>query len=362
MRLPPLQIRPGEREKLQRRARSKTAAQRDVARARIVLMAADGASNVAIGEAVGLNPDQVGVWRRRYEVAGLKGLQDDPRPGRPLVYGHDARLKIVKTICEQAPEPASRWTMDAVAKALSDDVGISASQVWRICDRLDLKPWQVRSWMTSHDPDFWEKAADVCGLYLDPPQNAMVWSLDEKTGMQAKSRVNATIPARPATTDAGGNPVAGTPTRQEFEYRRNGTAVLFAGLNVHQGGVAAWVTDSTRSANFVEFLGDIVEQTPASLEVHCIVDNLSAHSTEAVEEFLDDPRHHHVFLHHTPTHASWLNQVELFLSILSRRLLRHGEFNSTDDLAARVIAFIEHYNREAKPFRWTYEGRPLEAA
>jgi transposase len=361
MRLAPLEIRPEDRAQLERRARSKTAAQRDVVRARIVLMASEGKSLVEIGRAMGLNPDQVGVWRKRYETQGLGGLADERRTGRPLVYDHEARLKIVKTICEQPPAPASRWTMDAVAKALGDEVGISASQVWRICDGLDLKPWQVRSWMTSHDPDFWVKAADVCGLYLNPPENAMVWSLDEKTGMQAKSRVHPTRPARPGVL-AGDVLAPGTPTRQEFEYRRHGTAVLFAGLDVHRGGVAAWVTDSTRSANFVEFLRDVVAQTPSGLEVHCIVDNLSAHSTTAVEEFLDRPEHHHVFLHKTPTHASWLNQVELFLSILSRRLLRHGEFDSVDDLAQKVIAFIEDYNREAKPFRWTYEGRPLEAA
>jgi transposase len=362
MRLAPLAIKPEDVVELERRARSKTAARRDGERARIVLLAAEGYSNIAIGHEVGLNPDQVSVWRRRYRERGMAGLRDDPRPGRPLVYGHDDRLRIVKTICEEPPAPASRWTMDAVAHALADDVGISASQVWRICDRLQLKPWQVRSWMTSHDPDFWEKAADVCGLYLNPPENVIVWSLDEKTGMQAKSRTNPTIPARGATIDADGHPMPGTPTRQEFEYRRHGTAVLFAGLNVHDGGVASWVTDSTRSANFVEFLADIVNQTPPGLEVHCIVDNLSAHSTALVEEFLDRPDHHHVFLHHTPTHASWLNQVELFLSILARRLLRHGEFDSVDDLATKVIAFIENYNRDAKPFRWTYEGRPLEAA
>jgi len=357
MRLKALEVSPGDRLELQRRVRSATAEQREVVRAKIVLAAAAGQSLVAIGEAVGLNPDQVGVWRQRYQARGLEGLKDQPRSGRPLRYGHDDRLRIVKTICEQPPAPSSRWTMDAVAKSLADEVGISASQVWRICDRLSLKPWQVRSWMTSHDPDFWAKAADVCGLYLNPPENAMVWSLDEKTGMQAKSRVNPTRPARPATTGT-----AGTPARQEFEYRRHGTAVLFAGLNVHEGGVASWVTDSTRSANFVEFLGDIVAQTPNGLEVHCIVDNLSAHSTRAVEEFLDLPSHHHVFLHNTPTHASWLNQVELFLSILARRLLKRGEFDSVDDLADGVIAFIEDYNRDAKPFRWTYAGRPLEAA
>jgi transposase len=362
MRLAPLAIRPEDRAELERRARSKTASQRDVTRAQIVLMAAEGASLIEIGQATGLNPDQVGVWRKRYETTGLAGLADGRRGGRPLVYDHDARLKIITTICEQPPAPASRWTMDAVAGALADEVGISASQGGRICDGLDLKPWQVRSWMTSHDPDFWAKAADVCGLYLNPPEGAMVWSVDEKTGMQAKSRVNPTKPPRPASVDVEGNRTPGMPTRQEFEYRRHGTAVLYAGLDVHGGGVAAWVTDSTRSANFVEFLGDIVAQTPAGLEVHCILDNLSAHATDKVEAFLDDPEHHHVFLHRTPTHASWLNQVELFLSILSRRLLRHGEFDSVDDLAARVIAFIEDYNRDAKSFRWTYEGRPLEVA
>jgi hypothetical protein len=167
--------------------------------------------------------------------------------------------------------------------------------------------------------------------------------------MQAKSRVNATKPAVP-----------GSPMRREFEYRRHGTAVLFAGLNVHDGDVAAWVTDSTRTENFVEFLADLDTQTPPGMELHCIVDNLSTHFTPKVEEFLEArPR---IFLHNTPTHASWLNQVELFFSILQRRLLRHGEFTSVDDLAARVIAFIEDYNRRARPFRWTYDGRPLKVA
>lgn len=129
---------------------------------------------------------------------------------------------------------------------------------------------------------------------------------------------------------------------------------------MHEGDLAAWVTDSSRGDNFVEFLGDLVVQTPAGMELHCIVDNLPAHFTDKVESFLDE--HPHVFLHNTPTHASWLNQVELFFSILQRRLLRHGEFASVDDLAERIIAFIEDYNRKARPFRWTYDGRPLKVA
>jgi transposase len=203
--------------------------------------------------------------------------------------------------------------------------------------------------MTSHDPDFWAKASDVCGLYLDPPHNAVVWSVDEKSGMQAKSRINPTKPAIP-----------GKPSRREFEYKRHGTAVLFAALSVHEGTLAGWVTDSSRSDNFVTFLGDLVAQTPPHLDLHCIADNFAAHKTAKVAEFLEaNPRVH---IHHTPTHASWLNQVELFFSILERRLLRRGEFDSVDDLAQKVIAFINDYNRRAAPFRWTYDGKPLRVA
>jgi transposase len=266
------------------------------------------------------------------------------------VYDHDDVLLLVKTVTEPPPDGATRWTMDALAEAMNGHgVPISASQVWRICRALDLKPWQVQSWMTSHDPDFWERAGDVCGLYLNPPENALVWSVDEKSGIQARSRVNPTRPAVP-----------GIPVRREFEYRRHGTAVLFAGLDVHGGSVAGWVTDSTRSDNFVAFLGDLVAQTPAGLDLHCIVDNLSAHTTAQVAEFLD--HHPHVHLHFTPTHASWLNQVELFFTILERRLLKHGEFDSVDELAHRIIDFIKDYNRRATPFRWTYDGRPLKVA
>ena len=350
MRLPPLKLRRGDWAVLVGWTRPQTIEARLARRARIVLLAAEGVSNREIAEVVGLHANYVGMWRKRYGEFGLAGLADEDRPGRPPVYGHDDVLLLVKTVTEPPPGGATRWTMEALARAMAEHgVPISASQVWRICQALDLKPWQVHSWMTSHDPDFWAKAGDVCGLYLNPPENAVVWSVDEKSGMQATSRINPTKPARP-----------GIRTRQEFEYRRHGTAVLFAGLNVHEGSVAGWVTDSTRSENFVEFLTDLVVQTPAGLDLHCIVDNLKTHSTDLVEQFLvENP---HVHLHFTPTHASWLNQVELFFSILQRRLLRRGEFDSLDDLARRVIAFINDYNRRAAPFRWTYDGRPLQAA
>jgi transposase len=350
MRLPPLKLRRGDRAVLETWTRAGTVEARVAKRARIVLLAADGMSNRDIGALVDLHYNQVGMWRQRYAEFGLFGLDDLERSGRPPVYDHDDVLLLVKLVTEPPPNEATRWTMEALAEAMAaHGVPISASQCWRICDALDLKPWQVESWMTSHDPDFWERAGDVCGLYLDPPENAIVWSVDEKSGMQAKSRVNPTKPAVP-----------GVAARREFEYRRHGTAVLFAGLNVHEGDVAGWVTDSTRSENFVGFLGDLVSQTPAGLDLHCIVDNLKTHSTDQVAEFL--VANPHVHLHFTPTHASWLNQVELFFSILERRLLRRGEFDSIDHLAERVLAFIKDYNRRAAPFRWTYDGRPLRAA
>ena len=350
MRLPPLKLRRGDRAILESWTRAGTVEARMAKRARIVLLAADGASNRDIAAAVDLHYNQVGLWRSRYGEFGLAGLDDEERPGRPCVYDHDDVLLLVKTVTEPPPGGATRWTMEALAAVMnSNGIAISASQVWRICRALDLKPWQVQSWMTSHDPDFWEKAGDVCGLYLNPPENVVVWSVDEKSGMQAKSRINPTKAAVP-----------GAPIRQEFEYRRHGTAVLFAALNVHEGDVAGWVTDSTRSENFVDFLDDLVAQTPSGLDLHCIVDNLKTHSTDLVQQFLEE--HPHVHLHFTPTHASWLNQVELFFSILERRLLRRGEFGSVDELAGRVIAFIKDYNRRAAPFRWTYDGRPLKVA
>jgi transposase len=350
MRLAALSVSDADRVVLEERVRARTVDARDHQRARLVLLAADGESNRAIGDKVGMHYNQVAVWRRRYAELGVAGLDDEARSGRPVVYDHDDVLQMVHLVTTDPPDGQARWTCDLVAARMhADGVPISASQVWRIFDGLDLKPWQTQSWLTSHDPQFWERAADVCGLYLDPPTNAVVWSVDEKSGMQAKSRVHPTRPAIP-----------GTPVRREFEYRRHGTAVLFAGLNVHAGNIAGWVCDSTRADNFVAFLGDLVDQTPAGLELHCIVDNLSAHSTPAVEAFLDE--HTQVFLHHTPTHASWLNQIELFFSILQRRLLRYGEFDSVDHLADRVIEFINTYNRAARPFRWTYDGRPLKAA
>src|SRR5512132_195025 len=223
--VPPLGITDAERAELERRVRAHTTPQRAAKRARIVLLAADGIPNRQIAPMVGMNEHTVAQCRR-FETERLAGLQDRKRPGRPLVYDHDQRLRIVATATQQPPDPASHWSHSQLATELADS-GISASQIGRILADLDIKPHRVRSWITRpQDPGFWERAADICGLYLVPPTNALVLSVDEKTGMPARSRT------RPTT-----RPARGRPARQEHEHVRHGTAILLAALDVHRGGI-----------------------------------------------------------------------------------------------------------------------------
>jgi transposase len=347
--VPPLVITDEERAELGRRVRAHTTPQRAAKRARVVLLAADGVPNRQIAPMVGMNQHTVAHWRRRFAAERLAGLEDRQRPGRPPVYGHDERLRIVATVTEEPPDPASHWSHSQLARALAD-IGISASQIGRILADLDIKPHRVRSWITRpEDPAFWERAADICGLYLVPPTNALVLSVDEKTGMAARSRT------RPIT-----RPAPGRPSRQEHEYLRHGTATLLAALDVHGGGIVrATDLDRNTAANFISFLDDLDATVPADLQVHLVLEGGSSHIARDTRWwFVDHPRFH---AHYTPTHASWLNQVELFFSILARRLLKRGEFRSVEDLVAKVMAFIADDNRTATPFRWTYDGRPLKA-
>lgn len=345
---------------LEERVRASKTERRDWQRAKLVLLARDGMGSGAIGKIVGLSRVQTDLWRHRYRVEGLDGLRDRDRSGCPPTYGPEDRLTLVKTITTRPVETGqsggkrvkARMSIPEVTAVLNDVHGIkiSYSQTWRICKELSLKPWQVRSWMTSHDPCFDEKAADVCGLYLSPEENWAVFSVDEKTGIQAKSRVNTTQAALPAVAPAKN----GKPVRQEFEYKRHGTTSLFAAFNCADGTVFAQPTNSTSAINFVGFLTALDHEVPAHLELHCIVDNLSAHGTPAVEKFLDD--HPRIFLHRTPTHASWLNQVEMWFSILTRQLLNTAEFDSTTDAASAILDHVIVYNTKAKRFKWAYNS------
>ena len=350
-RLPALEITTEQRVELERRMRAHTTTQRALRRARIVLLATDGMPSRQIARWVGIDEKAVAVWRRRFAAEGLKGLQDRRRPGRPRVYDHDARLAVVATVTTQQPEVDSHWSHRLIAERLNDTLGISPSQVGRILADLDLKPHRVRGWLNRpDDPEFFERAADVCGLYLAaPPDNALVLSVDEKTAIAARSRKHPTRPCAPGLVE-----------RREFEYRRHGTACLLAALDVHTGQVLGSDAIKNDSVHFLGFLAEIDRAVHPDLEIHLVLDNGCSHVSKQAKAWLaDHPRFH---AHYTPKHASWLNQVELVFSILARRLLKRGEFNSRQDLVAKVMAFIAEYDRTAKPFRWTYGGSPLKAA
>jgi transposase len=333
-----------ERETLLGIVGSPRSEQRMVMRARVVLAAADGVPNRRIAPMVGLSERKVGVWRNRFVEHRLDGLRDLPRPGAPRRYDHDRRLEVFKTACSDPPQGETHWTVRSLAEA----VGIGKSQTHQFLQDADLKPHQVRSWLTSLDPNFDAKQADVCGLYLAPPENAIVVSLDEKTSIQARQPIRKELPMRP-----------GKPARREFEYKRHGVQALLAALLVHSGEVIGNVYDRNTRVEFLDFLELLETQIPAGKEVHAILDNLQVHKTPEVTRWLDD--HPRWTFHFTPTHASWLNQIELFFSILARRLLRRGIFTSKADLRTQLITFIERYNPTAKPFAWTYAGKPLHA-
>lgn len=347
--IPALEVTGAERAELERRVRAKTSTQREAQRARIVLLAADGVPNRQIAQQVTMSEEYVGLWRRRFAQKRMEGLKDAKRSGRPRKYGHDERLRVVAAATAERPEFDSDWSHRLLADYLSD-LGISASQVGRILAELDIKPHQVRGWLTrKEDPSFWERAADVCGLYLSPPTNAIVLSVDEKTAISARSPKHPTKPVGP-----------GRPALKEFEYRRNGVASIVAALDVHTGQVQAEQIARNDADHFIEFLANIDQNTDAALAVHLILDNGSSHVAKKTKAWLAcHPRFH---VHHTPKHASWLNQVELVFSILTRRLLKRGEFSSPEDLVAKIMAWIANYDRTATPFAWTYDGKPLKVA
>ncbi len=333
-----------ECEVLERVVAAATSEQRMVRRARVVLLGAEGWANRRIAREVGLSEQKVGQWRNRFAERRLDGLGDLPRPGAPRRYDHDKRVEVFKTACSPPPEGETHWTV----RSLAETVGIGKSQTHAILAEADLKPHHVRSWLTSLDPDFDTKQADVCGLYLSPPENAIVVSIDEKTSIQARQPIRREIAMAP-----------GQPARREFEYKRHGVQALLAGLLVHTGQVIGDVYDRNSRVEFIDFLDRLEAEVPAGKEIHAILDNLQVHKTPEVKHWLED--HPRWTLHFTPTHASWLNQVELFFSILSRRLLRRGTFTSKADLKTQLLAFIERYNPTAKPFAWTYQGKPLKA-
>jgi transposase len=342
----PLAVTAEERTELERRLRAQTTAHRDRQRARVVLLAADGVSGRKISKEVGLSPQAVCKWRIRFRDHGLPGLEDAERSGRPPVYGPTDRLVLMAKVTSELPEFTSQWSHSELHDAMVEaGIGISASQIGRILAADDVRPHKVEGWLTRRDsPEFWERATDICGLYLSPPDNAVVLSIDEKTSVQAKERKHPTTPVR-----------AGRPARREFEYRRHGTASLVASLDVATGKVTARDIVRNDSVTFIAFLEEIEQSIPEDLEIHVVLDNGSSHTSKATKAWF--AAHPRFVVHHTPAHASWLNQVECFFSILTRKVLRRGEFSSREDLVAKMLAFVAHHSESAKPFKWVYDAK-----
>ncbi len=338
------------RKRLERIVARASAPQHLVLRAKIVLAAWRHETNAKIARDLGGCVDTVRTWRRRFRREGIPGLFDRPRSGRPPVYGIEDQLLIVATVTQETPEADSHWTHRALAEHLREPLGICASQIGRILASLDLKPHRVRGWLNRPaDPAFHTKAQAVCRLYLDPPADTVLFSVDEKTCMQARSRKRATRPVRP-----------GQPERREFEYRRHGTVSLMAALNVTTGTIHPKIIKKHDSDTFIEFLTELAETVDQAKKIHLILDNGSSHTSKQTRKWLSE--HPRFTVTYTPCHASWLNMVEIFFSILTRRMLRRGDFASRDDLIEKITKFIKTYNRAAKPFRWTYDAKLLRAA
>ena len=324
-----------EREILERWARRPSTAQALALRCRIVLACAEGLSNVEVADRVGVNRMTVGKWRGRFVSDRLDGLHDEPRPGGPRSIGDDDVERVIVKTLEETPPDATHWSTRSIAQA----AGMSQSAVSRIWRAFGLKPHLVDTFKLSPDPLFIDKVRDVVGLYLNPPEAAVVLCVDEKSQIQALDRTAPVLPLIP-----------GTPERRTHDYRRHGTTNLYAALDVASGHVIADMTPRHRAEEFRRFLNLIDHSVPADLDVHVIVDNNATHKTPAIQRWL--LRHPRFTLHFTPTYSSWLNLVERWFAELTNRWLRRGTHRSTRELVASIRTWITNWNDEPKPFVW----------
>jgi transposase len=317
-------------------ARNGTTEQRMAQRARIVLEAAAGKPTKEIASRFGLRPATVSKWRSRFTLARLAGLADSPRSGKPVVYGEQAERRILAQLDEPPPAGYSKWNGRLVAQALGD---VTAGQVWKVLRQHGIHLQRRRNWCISTDPQFTQKAADIVGLYLDPPENAVVISVDEKPAIQALERAQGWLRL------PNGRAMRG----QSFEYKRHGTTTLFAALEVHSGIAHVRHYRRRRRREFLDFMNGIVAQFPDT-DLHVVLDNLNTHKPKH-DRWL--ARHPKVHFHYTPTHASWLNQVEIWFSILTRAALQG--LSATDPYQVRdaIDRFTAARNEHPVPFEWT---------
>lgn len=332
-----IQLAPGDRERLEKLVSGRNTPQKVVWRARIVLLAGDGVGAVEVGRKVGKSLPCVRRWRRRYVAAGVDGLLKDATrpPGRaPLTA--DVIKRVVDLTLHETPPAATHWS----ERTMAAKVGIAPSSVHKIWKAHGLKPHLVETFKLSRDPAFAEKVEDVVGLYLNPPDNALVLSVDEKSQIQALDRTQPGLPMKKGR--------AGTMTH---DYKRNGTTTLFAALDVLTGTVIGRCMPRHRRREFLRFLKQIDKETAPDLDLHIILDNYATHKTAEVRAWLAaHPRFH---LHFTPTSASWLNRVERFFAEITEKRIRRGVFTSVADLEKAIMSYLEHHNANPKPFVWT---------
>jgi len=334
---PPLPLSEDQREILEALSRSQIAAHREVQRARALLLAGDGEPNTAIGAVVGVSPTTVKAWRQRFACEGLKGLGGvRPGRGRKASIGREKIAEIVHATLHEKPPAETHWSCRSMAKAK----GVSPATVQRIWSARGIAPHRVKTFKLSNDKHFEDKLVDIVGLYLNPPEKAVVLCMDEKSQIQALDRTQASLPMKKGR--------AGTMTH---DYKRNGTTTLFAALDVLTGKVIGQCMARHRHEEFLKFLRTIDREVPTGLQIHLILDNYATHKHANVKAWLaKHPRFH---LHFTPTSSSWLNLVERFFGKLTDKAIRRGVFQSVPDLIASIEAYLNANNNDPTPFVWT---------
>lgn len=342
---PPLVIDTAHRQVLEKVARSTTAAHREVQRAKVLLAAAEGEANTVNAEKHQVTANTVRTWRAEYQEHGLEGFgKIKPGRGRKPLIPEEKIAEIIYRTNNTTPKGKTHWTCREMAK----EAGVSHSTVQRIWDEVGIKPHRVEAFKVSNDPAFEEKLIDVVGLYLNPPEKAMVLCMDEKSSIQALDRTQASLPMKP-----------GRGATMTHDYKRHGTTTLFAALDVLTGKVIGQCLPRHRHTEFLKFLKTIDTEVPEGLDVHLILDNYSTHKHKEVKKWLGrNPRFH---LHFTPTSASWLNQVERWFRDLTEKNLRRGIFTSVDDLIHSIEDYLAAHNDDPKPYTWTATAESILA-
>ena len=325
-----------EKAELQRLARRRNIGAALAERARIILECAKGLENIQVAERLGITNQTVGKWRKRFVDSRFEGLSDESRSGRPRMISDLDVEKIVDTTLHQDPKAATHWS----SRMLAEHLGVSPTAVLRVWRAFGLQPHRTESFSLSKDPYFVEKVRDVVGLYMSPPDNALVLCVDEKSQMQALERSQPLLPMQPTHPD-----------RRTATYARNGTTSLFAALDIATGRVIGKTFRRHRAKEFISFLGTIDSSVPANLEIHLVMDNYATHKTPAVKRWL--LRHPRFHMHFTPTSSSWLNLVESFFSIVERRVTKRGNHKSVTALEKDVRVFLDDHNSDPKPYVWT---------